>query len=46
MENNEQVDEAEEYCRKAFEGGVGHLVSILSADENQKVQELVNRQKV
>ena len=46
MTNNKQVDEAEEYCQKAFEGGVGHLVSILSAEENQKVQELVDRQKV
>ena len=46
MTNNKQVDEAEEYCQKAFEGGVGHLVSIMSAEENLKVQELVNLDKV
>ena len=44
MTNNKQVDEAEEYCKKAFVGG--HLVSIMSAEENQKVQEFVNLQKV
>ena len=46
MTNNKQVDEAEEYCQKAFEGRVGHLVSIMSAEENLKVQELVHLQKV